>query len=372
MSKIDFEKITPDNGAVRELSELLFLKFFQEPNALEKFCVWNTGVMHGDKVAGIGSFGPLGKKITKHCSNEYESSVVSAQEKTWEIGYWAIFEKLCVDDVIPTLIKRTLKSGTDIANLTDGDYIDKVLMPLMEDAINRLLWRLAWLGDKEAANAVVTQNGENDVISGGIITQGLEVELFNVCDGFFKRLTDLTISAPERRVVIQANQATTKIEQKEQLRVHGTAQKLIDQVIDAMPMVLRQATNKAIMMTQSVADALSMDIREGNKGSELQWEAIFGGVSMAKYNGCDLYAIALWDEMFTDFHKVEGQKVNYVVNPHRVVATTLDNLQLGTMSSQTLTSLKAWFDEKEDMNYIKAKDSLGTQIWQDNLCIYAY
>lgn len=372
MAKIDFNKITPNNGAVRELSELLFLKFFEEPNSLEKFCVWNTGVMQGDKVAGIGRFGPLGKRITKQCGNDYESSVVSTQQKTWDLGHWGIFEQLCVDDVIPTLIKRALKSGTDIADLTDGDYIDKILMPLLEDAIIKLLWRLAWLGDKQAENVVVTRNGDKDVVSGGIITQGLKPELFNTCDGFFKRLTDITILAPERRVAIAANTATTKAEQKAQLRVPGTAQKLVDDVIDAMPMVLRQADNKAILVTQSVADALSLDINGGNRGSELQWETIFTGVDVAKYRGYDVYAIALWDEMFTDFHAVVGTDVNYVVNPHRVVATTLDNLKLGTMSSETLTTLKAWFDEKEDMNYIKAKDSIGTQIWQDDLCVYAY
>lgn len=366
-TQIDFSKITPDNGAIRELSELIFLKFMQEPNALDKFCVWNTGVFNGDKVVGLGRFGPLGRNITSQCGNDYETNIASTQEKVWAIGAWGIFEQICVDDVIPTLVKTALKSGTSISDLTGTDYLDNILMPLLGDAVERLLWRLAWFGDTQAANVVVT----GGVVSGGVITAGLNTNLFTPCDGLFKRLTAITIDNPEQRVAIVANSQTTKKLQKSKLREDGVAIGLMDDTIGAMSMVLRQQPNKAIIVTQSVADALAIDMKR-NRGSELQWDAVINGITATKYDGHDVFAVPLWDEMIGDFFQVKGDALDYAVNPHRIVATTLDNLLLGTSSSETLAALEAWYDQKTELNHIKAKDTIGTQIWQDNLVVYGY
>lgn len=367
MAKLDFQNITPDNGAVKDLAELIFLKYYSEPHSLEKFCVFQTGVHTGDKFVSIGRFGPLGTRIESICNPTYGNSLINAQQKEWKLGRWAIYEKVCVDEITGTLVKHSLKSGTQVADMTGSDYIDAILLPLLDDAVLSVLWRLAWFGDEDATAITVADGAVT-----GSITPGLNVDLFTVCDGLFKRLIELSVSNPDQRITIAANTETTRALQKSKLRESGVATQLMDDTIDAMPMVLRQQENKAILITQSIADALDVDIRNNNKGSELHWESIFNGITVTTYRGYTVYAIALWDEMLLSFFRVKSGDLDYVINPHRIVATTLDNLHIGTSSTETVASLDSWYEKKDKVNYIDVTDTIGTVIKQDDLCVVGY
>jgi len=352
----DMNQLTPDNGAVLDLRELLFLTAMQS-EALERTMTIVTGAVHGKKVGGIGEMGLVGT-TQPNCKPDFNSTNIATQEKEWDLGQWTVAEEICYKDLLDTIIRMSLRKGTDIADMTGGEYIDLIVEPLLAKAIEKMLWRLYWFGDKTALNAS----------AGGIITDGIDTDLFKVADGFFKRLLAITAADPSRRTVINANTETTYASQKSAIRDAGVAMDIFESLIYDADMRLRQASDKVILCTQSMADALAIDVKRIT-GSDLQWESMFDGlISATKWNGQEILALPRWDEMIASFEN-NGTVVN---KPHRAVFASIGTLWAGVESTNLLAQLKIWFSEDLQANRMLAKDFIGTLIWEDYLVQYAY
>lgn len=352
MAELNFSQLTPDNGAIRELSELLFLETIDAPS-ITQFHTIETGVHNGDKAGFIGEMGLVGQPGTG-CEPEYNNTPIAAAEKTWDIGEWEVPEKICWADLKSTLVKYAMRTKTDQADLTGTEYIDLIVEPRMELALRKMLWRLAWFGDK----------GANNIGSGGLITDGVDTKFFKVTDGFFKRLNAIIGTNPLQRVAIAANASATYDAQRDGF---GDALTVTQSLITRADIRLRGAENRMIMCTQLYADAFSNAIRTVPAYTEPHWEALFDGITRLRWDGVDMYAIPLWDEMINAYEN-NGTKWN---NPFRAVFTTPTNLAIGTPSEDTLADLQLWFERKEQMNYMLARDDMGTMIKDDSLVQYA-
>lgn len=357
---LDFSKITPDNGAVRELSKLLFMNILDaDTSAIGQVTTVLTGVHKGDKVVGIGEFGALGKK-GGGCKPEYETAVLDAVEKEWAIEQWAVNLGICYEDLKDTLVKYAMRWDKDVADLTASDYVMDIVAPRLQSAVEKAVVRMMFLGDTAAAH--IAESG------GGNITAGKDLSLFTTCDGFFKRAEAIAAAKPASRVTIEANAKTTYAEQMAGVRTSGVAMKIFDDMIYAASGALIGASDKVIIATRSLADALAKDIRDNNKGSELQWQSIMSGVDTAVYDGITVVRMPLLDDLIREFNNTGTA----LVKPHRAILTTKNNLLLGTPSDDVFGELDLWFDKTDKMNYISGIGWLDTQILDDNLIISAF
>ena len=355
---LDFAKLTPDNGAVRDLRELIFLSVMDvdQLGALFNFL---PNQEHGKKVGMIGEFGMLGKASTG-CLPSFNQSVLAASEKTWDIAEWQISEQICYTDLRGTLAKVAMRTKTQVADLTGTQYIDEILEPRLSLAIRKMLMRFAWFGDKAA----------DTVTNGGVLLDTVDKGYFTLIYGFWKRLFPLTKETPARKTTIDANSETSFDAQVSALYTAGVPTGIIDSLIREAPMVLRQTPGQVIYITQSLRDALDWDIINNNKGSELQWTAIFDGIAKTTYKGVELLAIPFWDEIIRSTETVTGGKAWN--KPHRALYTVKENLLVGSESENEIAELDIWFEKKDQVNYILAKDTIGTLIGQDDLLQVAF
>lgn len=353
---LNFANLTPDNGAVRDLRELIFLEVLGVEK-LGKIFNFIPGAQHGKKVGQIGEFGMVGK-ASGGCNPTYNTSVLAAAEKTWDIKEWEVAEKICYTDLAGTLAKIAMKTKTNVADLTGTEYMDNVLYPRLELAIMKLVMRLAWFGDKAADN----------IASGGVLTAGIDKAFFTVTDGFWKRIYALVAADATRKTAIAANSEATFALQKSKLREAGVAIGILNNLIADAPMVLRQAEGQVIYITQTLKDAVDYDLLVNNKGSQLQWQALFAGVQTAKFNGVDLVVIPFWDEIIQSCEKGAASWNK----PHRAVYTTVGTLLVGSEGTNEIADIQIWFNQDEQMNKILSKDTLGTLIAQDNMVQVAY
>ena len=78
---------TPDNGAIRDLRELMFLTLFRNPD-LEQFFTTKTGIYNGKKFGYVGEMEDVAK-AGAGCDPEYESKGIVGKEnfatKNWKI-----------------------------------------------------------------------------------------------------------------------------------------------------------------------------------------------------------------------------------------------------------------------------------------------
>jgi len=350
---INWSNFVVNNDGIKDFRELLKLETL-EGGDFNQFHTFDPNTHSGDKLDGIGQFAEVGLAGGTSCAPTFNSSQAASVEKTWVLGEWEVPEKICYKDLDTTAARYGLNPGTEIADLT-GTVIADILAPLMTDALKRMFWRLAWFGDLTAAN----------IADGGVITAGKNVNLFKTCDGFFKKLAALVTADANRGTNIAANEQATYALQNSAF-TNGID--VLDAMIYSAPMKLRNAANKFILCTQSVADAYEKQLTgTGTVYTQIQWETGMNGMKMFKRKGVDIYPIPLWDAYIQEYEN-NGTKWN---NPHRAVFTTKENLHFAAPNDELVTTLQVWFSADDQDTKMLARDKFGVLILDDTLFQYA-
>lgn len=354
--QLNIQDLTPDNGAITDLRELLFLSVMQSPALESTFTVY-PGAEQGKNVSLVGKMGMVGE-YQPNCEPAWNATSIDFTEKKWDLGEWTISEQICYKDLMNTLVRHAMRTKTSVADLTGTDYIDIVVEPKLREAMSDMLWRLSWFGDKDADN----------VSNGGILTNGLDNKYFTISDGFFKRLFAITAANADQKISIAANTAATYQAQRDGIRQEGVAIGIMDKLVYDADIRIRQAADRVVLCTQSFADALAIDAKR-TTGSDLQWESLFDGlVSATRFNGEEILAINKWDTMIKAFED-NGTTLN---KPHRALYTSKSNLLAGVRSNNLIEELQIWFSQDHQVNRLLARDEMGTMILDEEMIRFAY
>ena len=262
--------------------------------------------------------------------------------------------ELCYSDFENTIAEYALNHGTNVGDLTSTEIMTEVLIPAVAEALSKMYWRIVWFGDKDAKN----------VAGNGVITDGVDVSLFNMTNGLFKQLFALPAA---QRTTISANTQTTRALQFSKLREEGVAIGIVeDMIMNANP-ALASVADAGIYMTKSLADALAADVRKVYKVI-MPWEVVFNGVQMSEYNGVKIYRCDMWDEVIQTMQN-NGTKLNL---PHRAVYAAPSLLLAASPSANFVSDLDIFFDRKSRTTNIYAGGKIGALVGQDDLIQVAY
>lgn len=343
--------LTKDNGAIKDLRELMVLTAFTDEK-LEQFFTLKQNVEQGKKLGWVGEMSEIGWKGAP-CYPEYRTPTISSAEKQWDLGDWSVPLKWCYEEFMNTLAEYALKTGTDIHDLTGTDIMDVLIMPALEEAYRRMAWRFIWFNDKN-------KTAEN-------ITPGMEVELFNTNDGLFKQLFAIGAANPAQRITIEANQEATIAAQMNAIKQPGIAVSLFDSLLDSADPRIASLDGAGLYVTKSLADALTKDLKREYK-EIITWEQVFNGIKVTEYNGTKIYAISLWDRMIQRYEN-NGTSLNL---PHRAVFGTPKQMFVGTPANNIISDFDLWFNKDERVVKHYSAGRLGTLIGEDNLFQLAY
>lgn len=310
-------------------------------------------VKNNDPIALIGEMEMVGKK-GGGCDPTYEEKGIANSQKRWELGQWEIPIKICYEALKGTIAEYSLKTGTAIGDLTSTDFMT-IYTDALQRAMQQMIWRFGWFGDKEAALAGA---------GGGKLTADSDVSMFNVCDGLFKRIFTATAT---NHTAIAANSETTATAQISALRKKGTATTLVDTILMDVDTRIIDDSDAVLLMTRSLADALTYDIKQ-TYNLIMPWEKVFDGFDVAAYNGVKIARVGIWDRMIKAYEKGEAT-VNL---PHRAVFCNPKHLMVGTDADALISDLDIWFDQKERRNYLYATGKIGTALLEENMIHAAY
>ena len=242
------KNLTKDNGAVKSLRDLLVLTNFVD-ESLEQFFTFVQNVQNGQKLGWTGEMEDVGWAGAP-CNPTYKDVTVQAAEKTWDIGQWSVPLKWCYEDFMNTIAEYALKTGTDIGDLTSTEIMDVIIYPAFDLAIKRMFWRFIWFGDKEAQN-----------VSTGQITDGVDVELFKPCNGFWKQLFAIGAANTGQRVNIAANSEASTAAQLSGIKTANVAIGIFDSLLENADPRIAAMEGAAIYCTKSLGDALTKDLK---------------------------------------------------------------------------------------------------------------
>lgn len=310
-------------------------------------------VKEKDPIALLGEMEMVGKK-GGGCDPTYEEKGITNSQKHWEFGQWEIPVKICYEAIKGTIGEYSLKTGTAIGDLTSTDFM-AIYADALQRAMEQMIWRFGWLGDKVAASSG----------SGGNLTAGLDVSNFNVCDGLFKRIFEAT--AAKNRTVIAANSNATAAGQISELRKSGAATTLVDTILMDADTRIVDDSDAVLLMTRSLADALTYDLKK-TYHDIMPWEKLFDGFEVATYNGVKIARVGIWDRMIKAYEK----GTDTINLPHRAVFCNPKHLMIGTDADNLISDLDIWFDKKERRNYLYATGKIGTALLEEDMIHAAY
>ena len=310
-------------------------------------------VKEKDPIALLGEMEMVGKK-GGGCDPTYEEKGIANSQNRWELGQWEIPIKICYEALKGTIAEYSLKTGTEIGDLNNTDFMTIYTDALLR-AIQQMIWRFGWFGDKAAALAGA---------GGGKLTAGSDVNMFNVCDGLFKRIFTATAT---KHTAIAANSETTAALQTSALRKSGAATTLVDTILMDADTRIVDDSDSVLLMTRSLADALTYDLKK-TYHDIMPWEKLFDGFEVATYNGVKIARVGIWDRMIKSY-----EKGTTTVNlPHRAVFCNTKHLMIGTDADSLISDLDVWFDQKERRNYLYATGKIGTALLEEDMIHAAY
>lgn len=373
---LDLTNLMPDNQAVRDLSELIFLDLL-EPGKLDQILDINLGVRNGHRVAIIHPMPEL-MQAMQGCSPTYNSHEIPTSEIVWEIDGFGIYEKICANDIIGSIMKYMRDKGINSDDLTQDEFVTKILRPMLEEKIVEEIFRVAIFGDK----TLTVYNASTNTT--GKLKPGKDASNWNFVNGIWKRIEDGVANNLIKRVVISQNAAATSALQFAFITTAGAAKGvLIDMKLQA-DMVLRTAPDRQFVVTQSFADAIEYDILINNSTANyhLEYTELFAGIKVTEILGEKVIVVPQLDAIIaSSFENTTYPGVaNYL--PHRAIFYSLRNLKWGTESGgfdnngkvipANFAELKVWYDIKDENTYFKVKDTMGTAIVDPRLVVVAY
>lgn len=315
-------------------------------------------VKNDDPIALIGEMEMVGK-AGSGCDPTYDEKGIANSLNRWKLGDWQIPIKICYEALKGTIAEYSLKTGTAIGDLTSIDFMT-IYTDALRRAMQQMIWRFGWLGDTTAANVKKPDNG-----GGGKITEGLSLDMFNVCDGLFKRIFAAT--ATKNKTEIAANKETTTAGQIAAIRKKSAATTLVDTILMDVDTRIIDDSDAVLLMTRGLADALTYDIKQVYHDI-MPWEKVFDGFDVASYNGVKIARVGIWDRMINAYEK-GTQNINL---PYRAVFCNPKHLMVGTDADSLISDLDIWFDQKERRNYLYATGKIGTALLEPDLIHAAY
>lgn len=355
MATVNTSTTTSPNGAAK-FNDIVYKDWFVK-TPLNRVLTIKEGQKDGAAVVGIKPFRVLGKK-SQGCNPTYSDSSLTAVEKKWDIKEWEVAEEMCYNDIDATIFDEVMNTGIDAANIIDTRYYREIVEPALLDGIDDMIFRLAYFGNKNITAAELQTAGDT--------------VYFDLIDGIWKQIFDAVTAGTITRTVIDANTKTTSALQMSAMEPGSkAATTLLSKIIFDAPVELRKASNKVMYISQALYDAYVMDKRASFIGSEGQWNSFENGIMQGYIDGVETIVIPEWDNIIQNFLK-NTTNAEAFENPFRAIFTIKGNLLAGTESTGDFKKFIAGFDEKNQINWFLAKNTLGALVHYDEFTHVAF
>ena len=354
---LDLTALTMNAEEASDVSKAIFITAILG-GALAEHHEIETGITHKMQIPFIGNLDLVGVKITG-CDRTVNPAQIPLTEKFWDPELIGDRLKHCATDVnsLLKLFKKASKINPDFYDRIGTEEFG-VIIAKVEQAMVKMLNRLVWFGDKAADN----------VANGGQITDGTDPKSFSILDGLFKQIfIDIPTTAPNYVAIAENANASYATQ--------------TDLAADRSIKVFRDMYNKMdARFFEAMQDGAQPEF-EVTRGMAQNWEDYLEEKSLAftlaeakegtdrlRYRGIPIKIRHDWDSNIRS-HEDNGTIYN---KPNRCVLTLKENIPVGTVSTEDLTSIKSWYENKDHANYIDFDLMFDTKHLLPYLTVAAY
>lgn len=322
---LNLANFTFTDEQIRSVNELIFDEVLNAPE-LTLLCTVFPGVVSGKEVGFIGEGGLVGK-ARQGCNPTPQQWNIAARKVLWQPKAWEILIEQCWTDLESTAAVYSLKTGRDIADFIDTDYM-AIIYEVLTKAIKKFIIRLFWFNDQNVAT----------VADGGYLTNGTDIEYFNILNGFWKQIQEQVTANAAQLVTITENAGANYAAQ---VIAPANIQNYLQKLVFGAPILLRNMEGAVIACTQSFYDAYAMSLQ--GVQLETMFANLMDGQRTLTYNGIPLVPMPIWDEIIRSYEN-DGTKL-YM--PNRAVYMHKDFFAAGVDGDDSFEKLETWYNKDE-------------------------
>lgn len=321
---LDMDKFQFCGKVIQAISELIMEETIQGVDINAIHTVF-PDIVAKTEVGFVGDGGMVGV-AGQGCDPTPQDWSIATRKLNWAPKIWEILLEECWTELENAATVYSLRTGVDIPDFTDTDYMN-IVIEVLKKSMMDFWWRLFWFSDTAAKN----------VTDGGIITDGVALKYFTIIDGLWKQIiSQATTNVKQRAATISENTGATYTAQElNPANVKG----YLSKVVFGAPLKLRNMSDRFILVTQSVYDAYTQSLQDACclESSRI---ALINGMEALKYNGIPVIAMPVWDKMITAYEDT-GTKLN---NPHRILFTAKSVLGVGVDRMDSFDKFRIWYD----------------------------
>lgn len=352
----DLDALTMNEEEATQVSQAVFERTITGGELSETHDIV-TGIEHKTQIPFIGNIGLIGKKVTS-CDRGVNPAQIPLTEKFWDPVLIGDRFKHCAVDV-PALFKLFKK-----AQRVNPDFYDRigseemgVIVSKLEQALTAMLNRLVWFGDTAADN----------VANAGVITDGVDVDYFNIIDGLWKQIMTEVPAGSANHVNIAANEGASYALQALPANSALSIFRAMHTQIDArFFQAMEEGAQPEFLVTRGLYQNYLDELED--KSLVFTLAEAKDGVNQLSYRGIPIKVRHDWDNNIRAYQD-NGTTWNL---PHRAVLTVKENIPVGTLSSEDFNTLESWYEKKDKANYIDVDLELDTKHLLPYMTVAAY
>lgn len=352
--------LTLETAELKSSAEAVFESAFAKPQ-LDKLNTIVNGIMAKQKIAILGRFQGLLGAGSGECDPSASSTTIKASQKIWDPATISDRLTYCWTDLQETFFIWGLKKGVQKADLTGTEFLVFV-EELLSDALIETYLRIAYFNDKDAA-------ATNDSPAGNI-TAGTNLAFFNRIDGIWKQIYSIVAADSARLTTGLASRNGQASFAAQAFTDTDTTSKVVTKTLQNMKfgsdMRLRGKANLVYIATQSVVDQYERELIASEANFTIN--RLENGFTVLKNGGIEVIGFDFWDRIIRAYFS-NGTKY---YQPHRIILSTPENLQIGTEESSALSSYDIFYDKKTKTTNVDFSFNLDAKVVEDHMVQVAY
>ncbi|MDH3324963.1 MAG: hypothetical protein OEL89_04960 [Candidatus Peregrinibacteria bacterium] len=353
---VDLNNLTLSVEEARSTSECVF-ENLTEKSMLSDTHLILTGVESDKLIPIFGKYGMTGKASAGNCVDNLGNATIPTSEKTWTPKLIKGTLEHCQDN-IPDNMKFWKKSR--IAANTWSEVNNEFMAFISDrvsDSILESQFRHAEFGDVNASPV-------GDATGDETLTVGIDKTYFNVLNGMWSQIfTDQAgaklayrYTIPENAYVTTALQTVLAAD-----RALTTFRTLYNKI--------GSTAKKSTLVFQITSSLFNnwQDFLE-DKSLVFNLSRAENGATTFNYRGIPIIVRDDWDETIKTYY----DNGTTLFLPHRAVLASLNNIPIGTSDTESLTSLKSFYVEKDEKHYIRFAYKIDMKILVEKEIAVAY
>lgn len=350
-STINVSSLTLNPKEVQDFGQIILEMTFGRPELRAMHRIY-SGVTMKEQIVLASKLGLSGLKANG-CERQSSGAKANLTQKYWEpVGIEDTFVNCQAD--VNSLFKPYYDKIRDYKQMYNIDASDEeaFIGNLVSEAMNETIYRAIWFADTDVAASDAGTAGLKDAAN---------VPAFNYFDGIWKQIfTGVTGGTIDRVSLSFATPGAP------------TAAEAYKAIFD----VYKQADSRIVNSVDSkfyVSGKIFLALVEYMQTESVNFtlDYTMNGFASVKFLGHDVINMGpIWDENIAYFEEDSTSHDAYL--PDRIVFTIPDNIPVGTLNEDDMTTLESWYNIDTRENKVAYGFSLDAKVLDDKLITVAY